>query len=865
MLFLFVAVSLSANTPTTTFPTCTTGQFLSWYSFECKACPAGTTSNAPGKCECAADTPYLDVKAGQCKSQCDVIRNGFCYTRQAWNDESALVGTLQSSFNVYNWNNKGETRSIEWNSTAASQEMIDAAISCRLSADPTTGFRYDMVSCEKVANLWTMSYYKSENFFTRSMSFDGNTFAHEMTWWPANQPFITFNRGYSFVMESQYVTSTFNYASILTFQLARYFLNGTFAGLKTLRIDTNQCGEPNDIAQLWRQWGTNFYSSCNFNLGNAIAGEEYPYMYDLFLEDGPEKVLRPIPIVVRNYVDGTTQNLVNQGDSTARWLLSRRFFMTNNQSNYLRVVQYATNITLEIQISPTSQNRILPPLLFITYAEQDPNTAKADPQNINYGTTSLTVPAFQFNVLYTRDMSQFWRSGIIVLIVFLVLGFIIWLFRSVIYARDHKNDGTVILSFIAFFCTTFGIALTLIVFIMSFFFLFIFYKWQKTGFISLPPESEFWFLSIFVWLAFGLAFIGTIIQIFMQSSQTIFLIDWDNPHKEGVPVSAWRRLMVANCWNKLTSIRSYSIEFTLLVLLFLLEGFDLQLLAAPIPRTELVDVGKTYKILRFAFVVFLWIILMIVEYFLNILVWIALGNPFLNFIDLCAVSNISVLILDTPTSGYYIHGRSVHAHADENMVQLNENLCAESNGMIGKRGLVENTDNQVFKMYLSTDFSYNLGQAFKGVLERFGRRALSSGKAQNSKARMEVEAMGAYDSLNRFLRKFFESSEGAPKYIVQQSTISENVIGWSPQVNDTSILTIQGDHSYRRTLLIGFEWTISVTALLLFAGIDMETESPAIAAFVVYFVDMIVCALFRKVCRRTLCKKAVLDSHFIIH
>ena len=131
MLFLFVAVSLSANTPTTTFPTCTTGQFLSWYSFECKACPAGTTSNAPGKCECAADTPYLDVKAGQCKSQCDVIRNGFCYTRQAWNDESALVGTLQSSFNVYNWNNKGETRSIEWNSTAASQEMIDAAIEKR--------------------------------------------------------------------------------------------------------------------------------------------------------------------------------------------------------------------------------------------------------------------------------------------------------------------------------------------------------------------------------------------------------------------------------------------------------------------------------------------------------------------------------------------------------------------------------------------------------------------------------------------------------------------------------------------------------------------------------------------------------------
>ena len=52
-------------------------------------------------------------------------------------------------------------------------------------------------------------------------------------------------------------------------------------------------------------------------------------------------------------------------------------------------------------------------------------------------------------------------------------------------------------------------------------------------------------------------------------------------------------------------------------------------------------------------------------------------NRLLQFVDLLSLSNISVLVLDEPCHGYYIHGRSVHGHSDVNMDELNRNLKRE--------------------------------------------------------------------------------------------------------------------------------------------------------------------------------------------
>ena len=47
------------------------------------------------------------------------------------------------------------------------------------------------------------------------------------------------------------------------------------------------------------------------------------------------------------------------------------------------------------------------------------------------------------------------------------------------------------------------------------------------------------------------------------------------------------------------------------------------------------------------------------------------------FVDLCSVSNVSVFIMTRKLFGFYVHGRSVHGHADTNLRGMNINLHKE--------------------------------------------------------------------------------------------------------------------------------------------------------------------------------------------
>ena len=52
-------------------------------------------------------------------------------------------------------------------------------------------------------------------------------------------------------------------------------------------------------------------------------------------------------------------------------------------------------------------------------------------------------------------------------------------------------------------------------------------------------------------------------------------------------------------------------------------------------------------------------------------------NKMLQFVDLLSLSNVSMLIFSERYHGYYIHGRSVHPHADTDMHDMNVNLKKE--------------------------------------------------------------------------------------------------------------------------------------------------------------------------------------------
>lgn len=97
-----------------------------------------------------------------------------------------------------------------------------------------------------------------------------------------------------------------------------------------------------------REFGSNMYSSCYFNLQSAINRESND-IYELFIEDnvGNDIVLRPIPILIRNYRNEQGSN-VNTGTNTRLYKLFRRFF-TLDVFTSSETIQYTKNVTIIFQ------------------------------------------------------------------------------------------------------------------------------------------------------------------------------------------------------------------------------------------------------------------------------------------------------------------------------------------------------------------------------------------------------------------------------------------------------------------------------------------------------------------------------------
>jgi meckelin len=197
-------------------------------------------------------------------------------------------------------------------------------------------------------------------------------------------------------------------------------------------------------------------------------------------------------------------------------------------------------------------------------------------------------------VLYTIDLSSFWKAWDILLAVSLVWAGLMWLFSMFTYNRRRRSPpvdrdwlGAAVLNAAgavgkAFFFLSFAVAG----------YWFVFYKGQDAVFMMIPEDAglEKWKTVVTVAVITQAAYIAYI--LYRQTTNDIFFLDWEKPRwslegvgdKNPTPVSVWRTLLVANEWNELQTIRLSSLELTLTTLLLLLYGFDLGGLGAFTPN-----------------------------------------------------------------------------------------------------------------------------------------------------------------------------------------------------------------------------------------------------------------------------------------
>lgn len=71
------------------------------------------------------------------------------------------------------------------------------------------------------------------------------------------------------------------------------------------------------------------------------------------------------------------------------------------------------------------------------------------------------------------------------------------------------------------------------------------------------------------------------------------------------------------------------------------------------------------------------------------------------FVDICSVCNVSLLLFDNSFKGFYIHGKSPYGQSEVSAEVLQKSLEYEALGKAQSRGLLKGDDCQTFEVYMN--------------------------------------------------------------------------------------------------------------------------------------------------------------------
>lgn len=126
----------------------------------------------------------------------------------------------------------------------------------------------------------------------------------------------------------------------------------------------------------------------------------------------------------------------------------------------------------------------------------------------------------------------------------------------------------------------------------------------------------------------------------------------------------------------------------MLLFLVIAEGFGLKYFSQLEVAFNSKDTNTHIDIILLFFIIFTILFAVgSLNYFLQTAVAIWNPPPYLDFVDLCSVANISIIIFNEELNGYYIHGKSPIGSADVGAKSLSLNLELEQKGKANVRGL----------------------------------------------------------------------------------------------------------------------------------------------------------------------------------
>ncbi|KAM6281994.1 meckelin isoform 1-T1 [Porphyrio hochstetteri] len=711
---------------------------------------------------------------------------------------------------------------------------------------------------------------------------------HSIAYWRQNLPWLYYGDQpglASQVLEANNFPSIFSFKGTdkdvkLQFVAASFDAAGNFLKWQGLEGGILQlCPDTQTKLNAAYAFGTTYQQSCKISLSKILLEFANPVFYDLFLEyngDDGQQYLWAVPVLNLNLQ--YSEMFVNQGVNMNNWLLTRRFFLVdalsgkeNDLGKLPRVIRIASKITISIRlVSHTQRGTIYPPLVTIAYTDvlvQNPETQ------------SVMV---SFSVSYEMNQSEAQVQTDITLGVLGGLAVLWSLLKTAGWKRRTGNsviDLQTLFKFLLFYAGDLANVFFIITVGTGIYWL-VFFKAQQFVSVLLPLPSEEEDFVTYIACAFSLKALQFLQLLVSQLTIDIFFIDWERPkgkvlkavEGEGViksaaaPVSIWRTYFIANEWNEIQTMRKINPLFQVLAVLFFLEVVGFSNLALMDSSSSLTRGSESYiapwsRILRFGVAAALWLAIALIQIlFFSVFYERFIEDKISQFVDLCCMSNISVFLLSHSCFGYYIHGRSVHGHADTNMEEMNMNLKREAENLCSQRGLLPNTDGQTFQISISRKMRLHYDRIHETLMRKRGPARLL-----DSSANTFEQSTRAYNTMNKFLSSFIDHVHKEMDYIVKDKLLLERILGMEfMEPLEKSLFYNDEGQSFSDVLYYGNETTLLIFDILFFSVVDLASQSFVLAAILTYLQQEIFRFIRNTLGQKNLASKTLVDERFLI-
>ncbi|XP_060143333.1 meckelin isoform X2 [Globicephala melas] len=866
--------------------------------WNCISCPGGLT--AEGKCHCPTghilDSLLLTITQGRIEiNRCVRCEPTFINTSRSCvcSEPNILTGGLCFSstgnfpprmISAARYGDLGMSFTSEW----FAEYLQSSAAACWVYANLT--------SCQALGNMCVMNMnsYDSTTFDAcRLFQFifentAGLGTVHSVSFWRQNLPWLFYGdqlglapqvlsttplpTNFSFKGENQYTK--------LKFVAASYDVRGNFLKWQTLEGGVLQlCPDTETRLNAAYSFGTTYQQNCEIPISKILTDFPTPTFYDVYLEytdENQHQYIWAVPVLNLNLQHNKI--FVNQDSSSGKWLLTRRIFLVdalsgreNDLGSQPRLIRVATQISLSIRLVPNTKNgNIYPPLITIAYSDidiKDPNSQ------------SVKV---SFSVTYEMDQGEAHVQTDIALGVLGGLAVLLSLLKTAGWKRRIGSpmiDLQTVMKFLVYYAGDLANVFFIITVGTGLYWL-IFFKAQKSVSVLLPmPAQEERFVT-YVGCAFALKALQFLHKLISQITIDIFFIDWERPkgkvlkavEGEGgvrsatVPVSIWRTYFVANEWNEIQTVRKINPLFQVLTVLFLLEVVGFKNLALMDSSSSLSRSPPSYiapysRILRYAVSTALWLVIGIIQIvFFAVFYERFVEDKIRQFVDLCCMSNISVFLLSHRCFGYYIHGRSVHGHADTNMEEMNMNLKREAENLCSQRGLIPNTDGQTFQIAISSQMRQQYDRIHETLTRKNGPARLLSSSGSTFE-----QSIKAYHTMNKFLGSFIDHVHKEMDYFIKDKLLLERILGMEfMEPMEKSIFYNDESYSFSSVLYYGNEATLLIYDLMFFCVVDLACQNFILASFLTYLQQEIFRFIRNTVGQKNLASKTLVDQRFLI-